>query len=334
MNNLIKNVLSYKLVLMIFLSLQACSSNDTDRSAYLLADDNETVSYEEGSYDINDFDTDNNSSIRDLVDNEIKALALGNENDISSSNTYIEGVVTVRSNYAFSQILAGSSAEPDSRRVINNGFWIQDYSGGIFIYYDEDLDSDEIKDPDFIEGLAQVGKLVRLKVDKVLHYNAGGGLPIISSFSDYEIQNGDHSYTVFYQEKSEALSSDDIGTLVSIRGEVKSTPEYVELTPYVPPSTEGYCSYPCTYQYQPKYQTTFLSSLEGSDSLSIEFQLNYNLVRGTLDSYALGEGYQSFNVSAGDQLQLIGPVFAPTYTNNRLAVAIEGKEQIIQLSQD
>ncbi len=315
------------IVSIVILALASCAT-DEQRGADYKSESLAEVNYTTTNYD---FD----GGIQSLV-NTISALGAGQTD--SATTTSITGVVTTAAKHEFEWVMVGlgsTSTAPTSHKYINHAFWIQDQNAGILVFYDEDYDNNGKVDQDYKRAIVSAGDKISIEVTHVMKYNAAGGaIPIVTKFNASTLQLLSSGNDIYYQTKTGAFDANDIGKVFRVEGTTDSTPLYVEYDENLVPMADGTsCEDPpvgtngpeCPkLTYQPKQQTSFISSINNT----WKFQLSVSLVRGTLDSYALGEGHQSYNIAAGTNVVLTGPVFSPKYladgTNNTTAVALVG----------
>ncbi|GEM_PF-5884519 len=322
--------------IVLTLGLFSCAA-DEQRGADFKSESLAEVNYTTTNYD---FD----GGIQSLV-TTISALGAGQAE--SAHTATITGVVTTAAKHEFEWVKGGNSTEPNSHKYINNAFWIQDQNAGILVFYDEDYNDDKMVDQDYKRAIVAAGDKIIINVTHVMKYNAAGGaVPIVTKFNPSTLQLLSSGNDIYYQTKTGVFSTSDIGKVFRIEGTTGSDPLlYVEYDENLVPMADGTacddssptdpdCN-PLTYQ--PKQQTSFISSIDNT----WKFQLSVSLVRGTLDSYALGEGHQSYNITAGTAVVLTGPVFSPKYLTDGagnttkeslvgLMLAIADKPQVSQ----
>jgi hypothetical protein len=303
-----------------------CEGDTTVRGGQWLPSSSDAVQYTDTNYTFDGGLASLQTTIAAASDDEPFNVALE-----------IEGVVTIRSawNWAdYSDVSDYSDPGVTNFRNYLDCFFLQDSGGAVFVLYDRDYTFvDNIQDEGYIPGLVQPGDRVRLKVTSVQKYSSAN-MAVVRKFIPSDVEIVSRGNPVYVEDAPPAWSAGDIGKVFRISGSVDQQPPYVEYSENVPSSWPGYCANPCDTEYQVNMKKSFVSTLT-SDSQSWSFQLNLALVRGALDSFALGNGESSFTVLEGDELTITGPLLALDTDTSAFeyAIAVEDRIQVARQNQ-
>jgi len=281
------------------------------RSQDLFSLINTTVQYSSVNYD---FD----GNIQPL-----KNTILSLSDNLKQSITPIEitGIVTIRSNFDFSDIRLGSSTDPTDRKVYKNCFFLQDSKAAMMILYDNDYNEDGIIDSNFLPDIGIAGDKISIMIIQAQKYgNSTNFVGFVTKFemASYKlISKGNNIYT---QSTQTSYLRDNIGEIFSAAGIVEQTPVYKE-----------YQSESVVYDFQFVYQEGFVSTIKATDGTTFGLQISYDLAKGTMGNFNFSSGETSYNVKKGDSIEITGPLFIPKLagTDNDIVIEIEDKNQVV-----
>lgn len=272
-------------------------------------------------------------SISTLV-TAINALSASGTTDSPITDTTIEGVVSVPSDYGFA---TGTNGCTSANTVFARSFVLNDATSGILVAYGQEppvQDAAQSTSMKYIANartgnMAVFGDRIRITATRAQKYGSGTNtIPVVTDFKNIQIISSRN--TVGYTKQTAALvRATDLFQVRQIEGYVTTSPSYVE------------CVSGQAREFQFNFQTGYTGTIcVGATSVTdaqtctglkvpIKFQLSKNLGAGTLSGFDTGDMF-SYTIAKDAKVRLTGPVFPPEYNqpDTNLLIMLSQKLQV------